>query len=381
MLICSPPMEAAYKNLMHDTFRLGPPLSLIFFAFFFVSACRYKNQEKIAIVWSGNQATGISVPIQLLKDEDESPVVPELEVRLQNTPAAMLGDYSISDGVVLFRPLIPFSRGLRYQIFYRKKMIGGMTIPVANASEAPSLVAIYPSADTVPENLLKIYLQFSSPMREGEAMRHIALLNSKRDTLEGVFLDLQPELWNKDRTVLTVWLDPGRIKRELAPNLQMGNPLQNGESYSIAVSDHWKDVQGLTLRQPYSRKFFVGPRDSLSPQHREWKMEIPAKQTIQPVKISFPESLDYFLLAETISILDKDGSVIKGKIHIDPEERGFAFLPEKQWHPGRYRMHIAPYLEDIAGNNMERLFDRDIRKAQTSTGKEVFEREFIIPRQ
>ena len=83
-------------------------------------------------------------------------------------------------------------------------------------------MAIYPTQDTVPENLLKIYLQFSKPMREGQALRHIELLKNNRDTLPGVFLDLQPELWNVDRTTLTVWLDPGRIKRDLQPNGPIG---------------------------------------------------------------------------------------------------------------------------------------------------------------
>ena len=42
----------------------------------------------------------------------------------------------------------------------------------------------------------------------------------------GTFLDLQPELWNAEGTVLTLWLDPGRIKRDLIPNKELGIPLK-----------------------------------------------------------------------------------------------------------------------------------------------------------
>ena len=77
----------------------------------------------------------------------------------------------------------------------------------------------------MPENLLKIYLRFSHPMREGQSDKYISLIKNGKDTLPDVFLNLQPELWNEDRTVLTVWLDPGRIKRDLQPNLKLGNPL------------------------------------------------------------------------------------------------------------------------------------------------------------
>ena len=61
---------------------------------------------------------------------------------------------------------------------------------------------------------------FSQPMQEGVSAEHICLVKGEKDTLKNVFLDLQPELWNHDRTMLTLWLDPGRIKRDLQPNRQ-----------------------------------------------------------------------------------------------------------------------------------------------------------------
>ena len=102
-------------------------------------------------------------------------------------------------------------------------------------------------------------------MSEGQSQKHIFLLNHNNDTIKDVFLDLQPELWDEDRTVLTMWLDPGRIKRDLIPNLQKGNPLKKGQQYTLAVAGEWKDEEGLPLKASYTRKFFVGERDSTGP--------------------------------------------------------------------------------------------------------------------
>ncbi|MEM7513074.1 MAG: hypothetical protein AAF388_19250, partial [Bacteroidota bacterium] len=40
----------------------------------------------------------------------------------------------------------------------------------------PEISAIYPSADTLPENLLRMYIQFSSPMKTVGNLEKIQLL-------------------------------------------------------------------------------------------------------------------------------------------------------------------------------------------------------------
>jgi len=357
--------------------RLGYMLSLIFFVQFFVLACHQNKKEKISIVWKNKQAVGISIPETLVDDVDSASQL--LYTRLAKNDAAILGDYTNNGGEIIFEPVIPFSRGMQYELFFRDKIIGKINIPMADASEASAVVAVYPSADTVPENLLKIYFQFSAPMREGEALKHIALLDSQSDTVPGVFLDLQPELWNKERTVLTVWLDPGRIKRDLIPNQQMGNPLQKGQQYSVVVSNKWKDVQGLSLQQAYSKKFFVSGRDSRSPQPESWVLNLPRVETKETLQIDCGEPLDYFLLQETISIIDEKENRVAGDIKIHEKETGFEFIPSKAWQPGHYKLRVASYLEDLAGNNLQRLFDREISRQPEKKDGEFFVREFVLP--
>lgn len=137
------------------------------------------------------------------------------------TGVAMLGEKKRDDDKILFTPLVPFTPNLDYEIVFRGRVIRKVKIPRHPQALAAAIISVYPSTDTVPENLLKIYLGFSAAIREGEALKHVFLLDGENDTLSNVFLDLQPELWNEERTVLTLWLDPGRIKRGLIPNEQM----------------------------------------------------------------------------------------------------------------------------------------------------------------
>ena len=49
---------------------------------------------------------------------------------------------------------------------------------------------IYPSSDRLPENLLRFYIHFSTPMSRGEAYRHIHLRDADGRELEGRFWSL-----------------------------------------------------------------------------------------------------------------------------------------------------------------------------------------------
>jgi hypothetical protein len=353
-------------------------LSLIFFVLLFLTACKQNKKEEISIIWNNKLATGISIPKNLLKEFDS---ISQLQIRLANKEVAMLGEYTISDDYILFKPVVPFSPGFSYEVFFRNNLLNNVDVPKTSVEEASRLVAVYPSVDTLPENLLKFYFQFSAPMREGEALRHISLLDNDGDTLPGIFLDMQPELWNKERTVLTLWLDPGRIKRDLIPNQKMGNPLKNGKQYTLVVSEDWKDAQGLPLQKTYNRKFIVSGRDSISPQPLLWKINLPKAQTAGSLFITTGEPLDYFLLKETIYFINEKGIAVPGTLKIVNKETGIEFIPNQPWQPGHYHMQVASYLEDLCGNNLERLFDRDMRVAPEKKEQAFAEKEFVIGNQ
>jgi hypothetical protein len=380
MLTYGQPMMLIYKTNDPIIIRLSELLSLIFFVFLLLS-CSESKQDNISIIWTKNRPIAVSVPKSYLNEVSADSIKSLLSIQLQSKSGTpILGEYSITDDNVIFKPEIPFSRGLTYEVLFRNKQIGIVKIPLANAADAPVVVAVYPTQDTLPENLLKLYLQFSRPMREGESQKYISLLRNQEDTVPDVFLNLQPELWNEERTELTIWLDPGRIKRDLIPNQQMGNPLQKGEKYSLVISNKWTDVQGLPLKQSFARDFIVGARDSISPDPDRWNLKIPKSDTDQPLEINTFESLDFFLLTETVRIFDKNGNKIPGELEIENEETKLSFIPQKKWTSGPYLLRIDSHLEDLAGNNLNKLFDRDVTVKLTKPEKMVYERTFVIGR-
>jgi hypothetical protein len=331
-------------------------------------------QEPV-IVWDKEKAIAVRIPSKGLKGHSIDEGSKLLHVRLEESTTDILGDISKDGNEWLFKPVVPFTHGMRYAIYAGEKKIGIVKVPKATL-DAPQLLQLYPSADTLPENLLKIYLQFSKPMQESEAIKHIHLINDRNDTIPAVFLDLQPELWNADRTVLTVWLDPGRIKRELIPNQQLGNPLEKGRHYKLIIDNLWRDQSGANLSGSFTKNFYVENRDEILPDVNEWQISTPAAESKQPLEITFNEMLDRFLITETIQVFTGN-KIVNGTFNVLENEKKIQFIPGEIWTKGKYRLSVNGILEDVAGNNLNRPFDRDIQhkkiKAEGGSHERGFE--------
>jgi hypothetical protein len=336
-------------------------VGLVFF--FLLNSCRddKKELEEIEIVWENNKAVELIIPKKLFQVVSLDGSQPQVFLDSANAPA-ILGASSIgvTSEFAAFKPLIPFTRGLRYRVTVNNKTIGTIDIPSTSPSDEAKVVAVYPTRDTIPENLLKIYIEFSKPMREGEALQHLTLIKNGKDSLQSTFLDLEPELWNNDRTILTVWLDPGRIKRGLQPNLAMGPPLIKGNKYTLIVKQDWKNQDGAELQRDFIKNFITIEYDSLSLDPDFWKIRIPNAGTLQSLNIDFKESLDYMLIRNAIHITNLTGMEVPGAINVYPGEVGFAFTPAVPWEKGDYYLLVETRLEDLAGNNLNHLFDTDI---------------------
>lgn len=324
----------------------------------------------------------ISIPLDLIGEISRDSIRQNLLVQKipVNTSGGIAGDYEIKENQLIFTPLIPFTHGSKYRLSSRSKYISEIAIPVPG--ESPKVVAIYPGIDSLPENLLKFYIRFSKPMAEGHAMEYVSLQDAKGDSLSEIFLDLKPELWNEDGTVLTLWLDPGRIKRDLQPNKRLGAPMKNGEHYKLIISANWPDQEGALLTRSYSRNILAIVRDSLSPSVDKWNFKLPVVSTTQAFEIDFHEPLDYFLAEHVIHLQNQKGDSLEGNISISRDQRTFYFTPKSPWTSGRYRILVENILEDLAGNNLNRPFDHDLsdKNIKTNTVK-LFKREFNIPKQ
>ena len=325
-----------------------------------------KNGKAVAVAIRGSfvedESISMRLKVQLIKPGERLPV---------------LGNFRKEDDAVIFEPLVPLTKGLRYEVLLNDTLLSEIEVPVGD-SEAPTLRSIYPSQDSLPENLLKMYFEFSEPMVEGSSLQHLTLIRNDRDTMRGTFLDLQPELWNSEGTVLTVWLDPGRIKRDLIPNKELGSPLKQGERYTLHVNKSWQSKNGVALAKNYSKTFVTIHRDEESPDPTMWKVLAPSSKDKKSLEIRFPQSLDYALVKECVTIMNSNGNVVSGKVVIADEEKILRFIPDEPWSKGTFALRIESRLEDLAGNNLNRPFERDVNKKNEETRQEIFKKEFEI---
>lgn len=350
--------------------------SLVFY-FLFTGCMEKKDRGSVSIRWEGNKAVAIIVPQQFLSSVSKDSVNKLLHIHLAESDTPIMGDYSFDNETVIFKPIIAFTRGLKYKVYVRNKLVDEIEIRPPGATASPEVIAVYPALDTLPENLLKFYISFSKRMQEGDALSHIYLIKDGHDTLSSVFLDLQPELWNSEGTTLTLWLDPGRIKRGLQPNKLLGPPLSKGSHYQLTIQEDWRDAEGMLLTRKLTKNFFSGPHDSISPNEQGWTIETPRPGTKEQLMIRFHESLDHVLAENALSVVDAKGTATKGRFRVNNYGTIAYFFPDIEWKPGIYILQIESRLEDLAGNNLDRLFDTDVTQRQQAS-KEKHNRQFEI---
>lgn len=274
-----------------------------------------------------------------------------------NTETPVLGSFRQENGKKVFEPAISLASGQAYELKKGGKTVLNVLIPQP-ISKAPQVLAIYPTGDTVPENLLKMYFVFSKPMQEvGNMLDYIKVYNKTDAQEEDIFLSLENELWNAAHTQLTLWLDPGRIKRDLIPNKEKGLPIREGKEYEITIAAHLKDAQGVALAQKVSKTIYVTARDAARIHIEHWKLSTPQAASTEALYIDFNEPLDAILAVETVSLYTAQGNLIPGAFKLSHEDTQLIFRPTEKWNKGSYTITVDSFLEDLAGNTTQHLFD------------------------
>jgi hypothetical protein len=289
----------------------------------------------------------------------------------ENT-SAMFGSYKVQAGTLQFLPRFPLEPGVTYRVQLKPSAstssILSVKFVIPRREIRPSTVVerIYPTSDELPENQLKFYLHFSAPMSVGQAYRHVRLLDAKGKLVEGAFLELTEELWDRSGQRFTLYFEPGRIKRGLAPREELGPPLEEGKRYTLVVDKAWPDATGSPLVKEMRKAFSVGPPDDTPPDENNWKIDLPSAGSHAELVVVFPEPLDHALLNRVLWVergTGQNAQRVPGRVEVDRQETRWRFTPDEPWAAspkGGYHLVAEKFLEDRAGNSLGRKFEVDV---------------------
>lgn len=277
----------------------------------------------------------------------------------------MLGRHGFRDGVLVFTPEFPLQPGLSYRAVLRPPgatntplVIARLRVPAPGVNPSTKVSAVYPSANELPENLLKFYLHFSAPMSRGHIYDHIHLLNARGEAVELPFLEIDEELWDPEMMRLTLFIDPGRIKRGVKPLEEIGPSLEAGQRYTLVIDREWRDAAGQPLAETFRKEFTVVAPDRTPPDPKRWTIRAPAANSREPLVVEFDEPLDAALAQRLIHVL-ADGRPLTLAARLVNAERELQLVPVEPWPRGTLQLRVVTIIEDLAGNNVGKPFEVD----------------------
>jgi hypothetical protein len=211
----------------------------------------------------------------------------------------------------------------------------------------------------------------SAPMDPGNALQHVHLMDESGREVTGAFLALDQELWDPARRRLTLLFDPGRVKRGVRTNVESGAPLVAGRRYRLRIDDGWTDGNGAQLASGFEHAFEVGEADRRSPDPDGWRLTTQSAGTRDALQVSFGEPLDHALAARMLTVLDAGGTPVPGSTALAEDDSVWTFTPAQPWVTGDYTLRVGGTLEDLAGNNVVRVFDVDRRIDSAGVDRDV----------
>ena len=265
---------------------------------------------------------------QITPFEDSGTCHPKSSTRIFILDRALL-DSAGTDSEFQFVSRFPLSTSVKYHVQLSTRLTDDEVTELFVAprgkplSSAPTVKAIYPSSDVLPENLLKFHIHFSAPMSRGEAYTRIHLMQAGVEVPDP-FLELGEELWDIEQTRFTLFIHPGRIKRGVKPREDSGLPMTDGKKYSLQIDEAWLGADRQPLAAKHIKKFRVVAADEEQPNPVNWKIATPHVNTRQPVTLTFNEALDHAMLKRVFQVRDPAGEAIDGKTTVSDRETVWA---------------------------------------------------------
>jgi hypothetical protein len=300
------------------------------------------------------------------------------------------GTYSLTAEGIRFEPQFKLVPGVKYRAtFDPSKLPGGdpkaapvvadLTIPKPPPGPPTSITAVYPSANVLPENTLRLYVHFSAPMTRGNVYRHFKLVRDDGVEVKAPFLELDEELWSHDGTRVTIFFHPGRVKRGLRPREEDGPILEEGRRYVLVIDRNWEDAEGKPLTAEFRKAFAAGPPDDQPVDPSGWVLIAPRAGSDSPLIVRLAKPLDRALLGSMVWVADVMGNRVAGTVTVGGGERVVTFAPARPWVRGEYRLMVDTRLEDVCGNRVGEPFEVDVFKpVQQRIETKTAERPFTV---
>ncbi len=281
----------------------------------------------------------------------------------ENSSVPVQGRFAQNADHLIFTPFYPFENGLTYTVRTKhldtdEYLYRAFALESNEIHDVAELLRIYPSADLLPENLLRFYFCFSTPMKKGEMLKYIQLVDSKGNKDSHAFMQFKQELWSPDGKRLTLLFDPGRIKRGVSSNVELGPALLEGNTYQLIISGEWQDVYGQKLGASATKTFEVGTAYRTAINISSWNLDTPEVKSAQPLSIHFGRIMDHALAQSMIQIKNEENGTIEGDWKMSESEFIASFIPTEKWQKGHYQILVDNRFEDVTGNNLNNLLDQ-----------------------
>ncbi|MEO0425428.1 MAG: hypothetical protein AAF184_24050 [Pseudomonadota bacterium] len=255
---------------------------------------------------------------------------------------------------------------------------GNAAADCADVSLTPARVAqVYPTAEELPANLLRLYVYFTQPMERADDGGHVTLRDEAGEVMPGALLKTRFGLWSSDGRRLTVLLDPGRVKTGLAAHERFGPVLEQGRRYTLRIDPTLRDANGCSMADGHEKAFTAGAPDRHPPSPADWSLALPPVHTREALTVVLSGPTDHLSLAYRVRVLDAQQQGVPGAIELAQHEQVWRFSPAQTWRAGTYTLRVDPKLEDLAGNRPTGLFDDPTsanreRSAQASSFDRIF---------
>ena len=294
---------------------------------------------------------------------------------VSNLPS-VAGKYEVDGDTLCFVPTYPFISGTSYTVLVHHSLVEAaatselddfdpftITRPSDDVMEpAAFVVEVHPNAEEVPRNLLRFYSSLLGP--DERRLRRRPRARRRRGNPRTAARSAPPDgpraLGPRPDTRATVLFDPARIKRGLAPHREAGYPLREGATIEVVVDAGFADAHGRPLADEFVRRYRVVGDVRRRVEPAEWEIEAPGSGTRDPLVVRFDRPLDHALLQRCLAVVDAEAAHLPGRVAVPDGERSWEFTPAAEWPDARCALVVDTTLEDLAGNSVARVFDREL---------------------